>query len=467
MATSALSPTNGGRAEHGLSGPNCEPILAIHRGKDSYVTFHKMQDTVIEGKKKKQVLRDCCVRVDSLRDVFPQFHSEFDANDGTDSYFSINGFFRPGSGIWWKSVGLPRAHRKKGNVRYLNAAFCDVDGYKIGLDFGTLTGRLISLQEQGVIPVVSMYARSGQGVWPIWYLIDAHGSHMPPTAHAHRMVLWDAIQKELNERVAHLGVDLGAKDVTRISRVPGSMNPKSRTRVAYICQFAADGIGFEYTMEDLATFLGVQTRMPVAADPSMSTSTSKSKNAAKRRDHGMALRLEDFLLLRRMRGHFSDGCRNFAALTYVWLLNKNRYDQQSIQYEVSRLARECDPPLTDDRIAAAIDQGMNISGMCDKTLAARLHVTADEAAEIYRFAAMPIGVPRVKVTLSERRRLLLDVVHAAGRALSLRDIQVALARKGIAVCKMTLSTDCRTLFGPRQPTSVQTELLPNLKTVRR
>src|ERR1700683_3556765 len=102
MATPTLN------SEHGHVGPTCEPILAIHRGEDGFVTFHKMQDVVIEGKKKKQVLRDCCVRVGSLRDVFPQFREEFDANDDTDSYFSINSFFRAGDGLWWKSVGLPR-----------------------------------------------------------------------------------------------------------------------------------------------------------------------------------------------------------------------------------------------------------------------------------------------------------------------------------------------------------------------
>ena len=440
--------------EYGLNGPTVEPILSIHRGDDSYVTFHKMQDVIVEGKKKKQVLRDCCVRVESLRDVFPQFVAEFAPDDGTDSYFSINGFFRPGSGLWWKSVGLPRANRTKGNLRYLNAAFCDIDGYNLGLDFGAVVGRLISLQDAGIIPPVSIYGRSGQGAWAVWKLIDERGSHRPPTAHAHRMVQWDAIQKELSDRVAHLGVDIGAKDLCRIARIPGSYNPKTHTRVAYIMQFAADDGEFEYTLQDLAAFLGVKTRMSIASAPS----PSKSNAAAKRRDQGYALRLEDFVRLRHMRGHFSDGCRNFACLAYSWLLRKNRYDDDSIRHEVTRLARERDPPLTDDRIDAAIDQGTRkIRAMSDRTLAIRLRVAADEAADIYRFAAMPIGVPRVKVTLSERRRLLLGVVHAAGRALSLRDIQVALARKGISVSRMTLSTDYRALFGSRRPASMQAE----------
>jgi len=449
--------------EHGLSGPTVEPILSIHRGADSYVTFHKMQDVVTGGKKKKQVLRDCCVRVESLRDVFPQFVAEFAADDGTDSYFSINGFFRPGSGLWWKAVGLPRANRTKGNVRYLNGAFCDIDGYKVGLDFGAVVGRLISLQDAGVIPPVSIYGRSGQGAWAVWKLVDERGTHRPPTAHAHRIVLWDAIQKELSDRVAHLGVDIGAKDICRIARIPGSYNPKTHARVAYIMQFAPDGGEFEYTLQDLAVILGVKTRIPTASAPS----PSKSKDAAKRRDHGYAMRLEDFVRLRHMRGHFGDGCRNFACLAYSWLLHKNRYDADSIRHEVTRLARECDPSLTDDRIDAAIDQGAKIRAVSDRTLANRLRVTPDESAEIYRFAAMPVGVPRVKVTLSDRRRLLLDVVHAAGRALSLRDIQVALARKGISVSKMTLSTDYRALFGPRRSASMQAELLPNLRTLRR
>jgi hypothetical protein len=440
--------------EHGLSGPTVEPILSIHRGADSFVTFHKMQDVIIEGKKKKQVLRDCCVRVESLRDVFPQFVAEFAADDGTDSYFSINGFFRPGTGLWWKSVGQPRAFRKKTNVRYLNGAFCDIDGYNVGLDFGAVVGRLISLQDARVIPPVSIYGRSGKGAWAVWKLVDERDRHVPPTAHAHRIVLWDAIQKELADRIAHLGVDLGAKDLCRIARVPGSFNPKTHTRVAYIMQFAADGGEFEYTLQELATFLGVKTRMPSASDPS----PSKSRDAARRRDQGYALRLEDFLRLRHMRGHFSDGCRNFAALTYSWLLHKNRYDADSIRNEITRLAKECDPPLTHDRIDAAVDQGRRIKAMRDMTIATRLRVTPAEANEIYRFDAMPIGIPRVKVTLSERRRLILGL--ATDRNPALRDIQVALARKGISVGKTTLFRDLRALSGPRHPASTQADLIP-------
>jgi hypothetical protein len=95
-------------------------------------------------------------------------------------------------------------------------------------------------------------------------------------------------------------------------------------------------------------------------------------------------------------------------------------------------------------------------------------VTPDEASQIYRFASMPIGVPRIKVSPSERRRLVLDIVHVAGRSLSLRDIQVALARKGISASKPSLSRDCRQLFGPRQPAScLQADLLPDLKVKRR
>jgi hypothetical protein len=453
--------------QYGLNGPTFDPILALHRAPDGYVTFHRMKDTIMNEEKRKLVLYDWCVRADSLRDVFPQFRAEFDTNDGTDSYFSLNSFFRPGSGIWWKSMGLPRANRKAWNARYLNVAFCDVDGYKIGLDFGTLVGKLISLQDQGVIPPASMYIRSGQGVWPVWLLIDKHGSDLPPTAHTHRKVLWNSIQKALNERVAHLGVDLGAKDVSRIARVPGSFNPKSQKRVTFIPQLAADGSKFEYTLQELAKFFSVETRMPptisasTSTYASTSTATAKSRNAAKRRDRGMALRLQDFLRLREMRGHFShaDRCRNFAALTYAWLLNKNGYDKVSIRYEVTRLGRECDPPLSDTEIKSVIEQGMKMSAMSDATLAARLHVTAAEATEIPRFAELPIGVPLVKVSQAERRRLIVSML-ADGRDLSLRDIKVKFAQKGIRVSKITLCRDHRELFGARPPKPMQVDLLP-------
>jgi len=457
-------------SEFGHDGPSFDPIEKIHRDDASYVAFMKMAEVDRDGVKEKQVLADCCVRAGSLRDVFPQFRAELEANDGNDYYYSLHSFFRPGSGVWWKSMGLCRADRRKRNAQRLNVAFADVDGYKVGLDFGGVVGRLISMQDDGILPPVSMYVRSGRGAWAIWYLIEKPGSHMPPTAHTHRIVLWDAIQQAIHDRVVEIGADIGAKDVSRVCRVPGSFNPKGGTRVTYLCQFAADGSEFEYTMEDLATMFGVKTRVPPnigAGIPSSSKSKDAAVRAAQRRDHGMRLRLADFRLLRRMRGHFSDGCRNFAALVYVWLLHKNGYDDDSIKYEVTRLARECDPPLTQDRIEAAIEQGVQISRMTDNILAERLQVTAGEANEIYRFDVMPLGVPRVKISPPERHRQLLDIIHAAGRPLSLHDLQVALARKGISVSKPTLSRDYRQLFGPRTPASLQADLLPDLKMKRR
>lgn len=454
------------QTEFGHDGPSFDPIERIHRDDDSYVAFMKMVEVIRDGEKKKEVLADCCVRAGSLRDVFPQFRAEFDANDGNDYYYSLHSFFRPRSGVWWKSMGLPRADRHKRNAQRLNVAFADLDGYKVGLNFGDVVGRLISMQDDGLIPPVSMYVRSGQGAWCIWYLIDRPGSHMPPTAHTHRMVLWDAIQQAVHDRVAEIGADIGAKDASRVCRVPGSFNPKSGTRVTYLCQFAADGREFEYTMEDLSNGLGVKTRTPKPSSPSTPRPKDYRVKAAQR-DRARRLRLADFRLLRQVRGHFSDGCRNAAALIYAWLLHTNGYDEESIKYEVTRLARECDPPLTDDRIKAAIKSSTNISKMSDRTIANKLFVTPDEAKEIYRFSAMPIGVPILKVSVAERKRQLLNIVNAAGRDLSLHDIQIALARKGISVSKPTLSRDLRAVFGPRATASLQADLLPDLKVKRR
>ena len=82
-------------AEYGHDGPTVDPILRIHRGKDGHVTFHQFRNKV--------VVNDWAVMVSDLESIFPQFRADLQS----DSFFSLNSFYRPGSGAG--IAGLPRA----------------------------------------------------------------------------------------------------------------------------------------------------------------------------------------------------------------------------------------------------------------------------------------------------------------------------------------------------------------------
>jgi hypothetical protein len=451
---------------YGHDGPTCDPILAIHRGKDSFVTFHLLRDKAEDdGTVKKVMHSDGAVRVEHLANMFPQFRAELEL----DSYFSVNGFYKhagfKAQGALRRIGGLPHALRNFKTARYLNALYCDVDCYKLGVEAGVVVGRMLVMQDRGMIPPISAIIRSGQGCWALWLLIDNRESTMPPTAHAHRQLLHERLERELIARLAEFGVDTGAYDIARITRVPGSVNGKCGKPVEYLFQTAGDGLVHMHTMEEVAEFLHIPIVPPPRESRADMDDAKKARSVAAARRLALtnANRLQDFRLLWKLRGHFSKdkGSRNWAALIYAFLLRANRIEDNTIRDEVTRLGRECRPPLDVYRIRRDIASGKRYSRLSDAKIAEVLAVSDEEAEIIPRFGSpVPAGVATVKVTVAERHRVILDIAAASKRELSGPEIVRMLALRGIAANRMTVSRDRKVLFGPRKPASQETPLLP-------
>ena len=365
---------------YGDDGPTVDPILKLHRarGKNAYVAVVTMKSVTENGKSRLVPTNDCAIPVSDLDNVFPEFKEAVDQLDADNQWFySINSFYKarpgPGRGI----AGLPRALRKKWAASYLTCLFCDIDGYNVGLDFGNLLGRIVNLQDAGKFPPASIIKRSGQGAWLYWLLKDRPDTDQPPTAHAHRQVMWSLLQREINERLSEIGADIGAKNVSRITRFPGSYNPKSGLRVVYWFQGDEDGKGFMYTMEQMADLLGVVIEEPQRRDGERKRSGTKNPGAA----DAVTLRLRDFQILRDMRGGgFDDGCRNIACTIYTWLLCVKGFRPDVVRKEATRLGRACRPALEQQRINLDIQSGIDMAkhprkaeaGMRDVVIAAKL-----------------------------------------------------------------------------------------------
>ena len=450
----------------GGDGPTVDPILKLHRarGKNAYVAVVTMKSVTDENGRFKMVpTNDCAIPVGDLDNVFPEFKTQVDQLDADEQWFySINSFYKarpgPGRGIG----GLPRALRKKWAASYLTCLFCDIDGYNVGLDFGALLGRIVTLQDAGKFPPASVIKRSGRGAWLYWFLKDKPDTDQPPTAHAHRQVMWSLLQREINDHLSEIGADIGAKNVSRITRFPGSYNPKSGLRVVYWIQGGEDGKGFMYTMEQMADLLGVVIEEP---PPRHAGERHRTGNAGAA--DAVTLRLRDFQILRDMRGGgFDDGCRNIACTIYTWLLFKKGFRPDVIRKEVMRLGRACRPPLDHHRIDVDIESGTDMAkhppkkgaGWRDAAIAAKLKVTDDEARELPRFwrGGLPPGVERIIVTQFQRRALVRDILAAvAPRRLSCSDVQTMLLFRGVKVAKKTVARDMNLICGPRKPGSVQ------------
>src|ERR1019366_102151 len=93
-------------------------------------------------------------------------------------------------------------------------------------------------------------------------------------------------------------------------------------------------------------------------------------------------RLREFSLLRSMRGGFSKGCRNNAAMIYAWLLRTNGESRHEAAGEVNLMGTECHPRLTPSACRDAVKTGFGprMARMLDQPISDRLNVTPSEAA---------------------------------------------------------------------------------------
>lgn len=363
-------------------------------------------------------------------------------------YFSLNAFWRLGHGQGL--AGLPHALRNSRSARYLNCNFTDIDDHAGQFGFWEIVSRIGQLAEKGLIPTPSIFVRSGRGLWLMWVLVDSGESELPPTAHASRLLLWNAVQAELGRRLSGIGADQGALDVARITRVPGSINSKAEQRVRYLFPSNDGKRGFTYTMEQMAASLGVEP--PVLHRSGRSPSVPSQPAVTGHRalaEHG----LDDFLRLRTMRGGFSDGSRNNAALIFANILHANGLDQVTIEREVSKLAAECRPPLTVREVANVLRKKGTYRVMRDQLIANRLYVTDAEGAAIPRWSsgrALPAAA-QVETEPFERRDLILKLVSGLTRWPPCRQMAETLRAHGVHVSHVTVSKDYRILRSKRSP----------------
>jgi hypothetical protein len=278
------------------------PLLQLHRHGDGYIAFATERD----GEDFRPLVS---IRAGELEEWFPLFRDQL----LKDSFVGINADWRLRKyGEHGDSYGYPLHRRDR--LRYINACYVDIDHYKLGLDVGTVIGRVINLQDSGQLPHASMIVRSGNGLWLLWLVCDPKDPNQSPGAFPDKLDLYGRIQEAIIERLLPLGADPAARDATRHIRVPGSLHSESESTVEWWIQGRADS-GYIYTLQELALLL--------KATPTRRHGREVIAHNPRKRRGWVALnarRLRDFNTLRAIRGGFCEGCRNNAAKIYAWLL---------------------------------------------------------------------------------------------------------------------------------------------------
>lgn len=359
--------------EEDPKGPDATKIALLHRGHDGYITFHSTSPE--DGKP----YPGCAIRADALEGMFPAIANALIE----DAYFSVNAFAVPN-----KEKGNLRTKAsiifKSRMLRYLCSAHVDIDWHTVqGITEGQVIGQVIDAEGEGKIPSPSVYVQSGRGLWLFWFLVDEHNRSLPPRAVIKNVILWRAIERKILKLFGKSGSDANATKTTQITRVPGSLNTKSGKPVKWLLPGQGKTTAYTYTLRELADWFGVGT-----ADEEYEKASRKIPNNSRGWKALHKGRLEQFEVLRQIRGGFKEGMRNSALFIYANILKKNGFSTPELIDAVEKLASECKPSYLFDEYGRPSDQAtmtaIQVAGrrhgfkLRDEYISDNLQITPDE-----------------------------------------------------------------------------------------
>lgn len=328
-----------------LPAPNFDPVRRIHRADDGFIPFAAKPG----GEWQNLFSVPTAMATTLHRDIAPHLT--------TDAYFSINSMCRAGRGRSKAAPSLPAADRKTGIVRYLNAAYSDLDVYKAATPTTaeeTLT-TVRSMVERKELPLPSFTVLSGRGVWLLWLLHDP-ATGLPVVGDQTNLPEYRELARAIQRRLAHLGADPQSTDIPRVMRVPGSIHSGTGQRVVFHPQTDAAGQMPVYTLSSLRSVFPVEVKAPppgrASAAPRTdgSTTAAKGKQPSKRRGWLSVFesRVRQIQKLGTKRGGYAEGCRNHITLVLADALIRLRRPPDEVEEEVYDFRASCIPPLSED-----------------------------------------------------------------------------------------------------------------------
>ncbi len=133
---------------------------------------------------------------------------------GENIYITLNTFFKP--------------CRRLECIKELNFVYIDLDYYKTKYTKEQVIMNLEANYFNKIIPTTNYILDSGRGLALLWNINKVPSQALP---------LWKAVQEYLYKQLKEFGADRQALDATRILRVPGSINSKSKTVVSIIDEY--------------------------------------------------------------------------------------------------------------------------------------------------------------------------------------------------------------------------------------
>lgn len=249
-------------------------------------------------------------------------------------YISMSTFYKP--------------MRRIETIKEIGSLFIDLDTYNTQF---TKTQILMNLEENyfnRLIPIPNLIIDSGRGLTLVWSIEKVPYKALP---------LWKAVQEYLYSQLKEFGADRKALDVTRILRVPGSINSKSGTRVTILEKYE-----YKYTLREIQSeFL-----------PDLDENRPKKKGRPKRvvyihRERSLYQgRILDLVKLCELRNYDVKGQREIILFLYRYYLCYFYEDEQKALEDVLELNKEFIHPLSDKELIRATNSAEKVFKSKDK-----------------------------------------------------------------------------------------------------
>ena len=235
-------------------------------------------------------------------------------------YISINTFYS--------------TFRRLEYLKELKAQFIDLDIYKTGFTKAQIIMHLETDYFNKSIPRPNLIIDSGRGLYLIWLLNSVPSKALP---------LWKAVEEYLYSVLKPFGADRQALDPTRVLRVPGSINSKSKTTVSII-----DEYDYIYDLRE------IQNEYLPELKPKEKKKGRPSKTVFIHRERSLYFaRIQDITKLCELREYDLRGHREIILFLYRYYLCSFTEDVQKALEDVLELNSMFIYPLKEKEVIRA------------------------------------------------------------------------------------------------------------------
>ena len=239
---------------------------------------------------------------------------------GENIYITLNTFYKP--------------CRRLECIKELNFVYIDLDYYKTKYTKEQVIMNLESNYFNKIIPATNYIIDSGRGLALIWLINKVPSNALP---------LWKAVQEYLYNQLKEFGADRQALDATRVLRVPGSINSKSKTVVSII-----DEYDYIYDLREIQ-----KEYLPELKPKEKKKGRPKKVNYVYRERSLYFARIQDITKLCELREYDLRGHREIILFLYRYYLCSFTEDVQNALGDVLELNGMFTYPLKENEVIRA------------------------------------------------------------------------------------------------------------------